>query len=170
MKGTGGLKRLQASLAVKASLARRLIPLENKAEKYSATALVQLGLPLTGNLNIPMSTVSLRKAYQDSGLSDYELSRLQPVMLDVISCIKHSVGLGRGEAFIAYSSKVLSPFLWDVLVRWLRSCGFVVDEDIREVVLIEDAQNQGASRVKLMFGGKVSWGCYDLERLSAMEI
>lgn len=163
MKGTGGLQRLQAGLAVKASLARRLMPLENQAAKYSATAQVQLGLPLSGNISIPMSTVALRSAYKDSGMSEYELQVIQTLMQDCISAIKHSVAASVSYAFIAYSSKVISPFLWDVLVNWLVSCGYSVDEDVREVVLIEDSQNQGGTRVKLMYGAKITWGVFQIE-------
>lgn len=158
MKGTGGLKRLQAGLAVKASLARRLMPLENKVEKYSATSQTQMSLPISGNLSIPYSTIQLRKAYAEGGMNEVELKVVQVVMQDIVNSIKCSMALGYPYTFIAYSSNVLSPFLWDVIVLWLKSCQYVVDEDIREVVLIEDCQNQGSTRVKLMFGAKVGWG------------
>lgn len=156
MKGYGGVVRIKASSEVKERLSRKLLPLENKADKYSATVNTQLNLPYSTELSIPMTTERLRKAY-DGKLSDLEMAAIRPVMLNAITSIKHSMYLGVGYAVIAHSSKILSPFLWDVIMLWLRRCGFTVEEDIREVVLVEDCQNQGRTRVKLLFGAKIYW-------------
>ena len=156
MKGYGGVVRIKASSEVKERLSRKLLPLENKADKYSATVNTQLNLPYSTELSIPMTTERLRKAY-DGKLGDMELAAIRPVMFNGITSIKHSMYLGVGYAVIAHSSKILSPFLWDVIMLWLRRCGFTVEEDIREVVLVEDCQNQGRTRVKLLFGAKIYW-------------
>lgn len=156
MKGYGSVVRIKASQGVKQNLARKLVPVENVANKYSATANTQMNLPFTSDLTIPMSTERLREAYQGR-LSDFEISVVRPVMLNVIAAIKHSLYTGAGYAMIAHSSKILSPFLWDVVVLWLKRCGYMVQEDIREVVLVEDCQNQGRTRVKLLFGARISW-------------
>lgn len=158
MKGVGGsIMRLGGTDAMKARLARKLMPLEDVSPKYSATAMVQLSLPLNGNLSIPATTERLREAYSGR-LSEVEVAVLQPIMVNTISAIKYAMHSGEDYALLAISSKILSPFLWDVLVLWLRSCQYHVVEDIREVVLVEDAQNQGATRVKVMFGAKIYWG------------
>lgn len=159
MKGYGNVIRIKGSLEARKALARKLLPLEDVSAKYSATASVQLPLPLTPNtLSIPLSTEKLRVAYQGK-LNDMEVRAMRPIMLNTISAIKWGIASGEGKAFIALSSKVISPYLWDVLMRWLVACGFKVIEDIREVVLVEDCQNQGATRVKLMYGATILWGC-----------
>ena len=156
IKGYGGVVRLKAARSVKEELSRKLIPIENKSSKYSATVNTQLNLPLSTDLSIPMTTERLRQAYGGK-LSEMELAAIRPVMLNAITAIKHSMYTGVGYATIAHSSKILSPFLWDVIMLWLRRCGFTVHEDSREVVLVEDCQNQGRTRVKLLFGAKIFW-------------
>ena len=63
MKGYGGVVRIKASSEVKERLSRKLLPLENRADKYSATVNTQLNLPYSTELSIPMTTERLRKAY-----------------------------------------------------------------------------------------------------------
>lgn len=168
MKGLGSVLRIRGSLQAKQALVRKLLPLENVAHKYSATVNTQLNLPFTSDLSIPMSVERMRHAY-DGKLGDVEIRAVQPIMLNAVASIKHAMYTKQPCSLIAHSSKVVSPFLWDVVMVWLRRCGFTIVEDIREVVLVEDCQNQGRTRVKLLFGAEIYWKRDALEQVQLLK-
>ena len=158
IKGTGNMIRLTASKEVKQAVARKLLPTENRSEKYSVTT--QMNLPLSSEMSLPFQLESMRSRYKDL-LGEVEVRIVQAVMLSSIDALKYAIYSKQHFAFISHTSKVMSLFLWDMVKLWWKSCGLVVEEDIREVVLIEDAANQGSKRVKLMFGARLYWSKVD---------
>lgn len=158
IKGTGNMIRLTASKEVKQAVARKLIPIENQSEKYSATT--QINLPFSSEVSLPFQIESMRSKYKDL-LGEVEMRIIQAVMLSSIDALKYAIYSRQHFAFVSHTSKVMSLFLWDTVKIWWKSCGLIVEEDIREVVLIEDAANQGSKRVKLMFGARLYWSKVD---------
>ena len=156
IKGTGDFIRLTVSQEVKAALARKLLPLQDTKDKYSASAQIQLGFPFGGNLGIPYTLETMKKRYAEF-LGENEIKILRYMMRVSLSSIKYGMYTHQDYAMVVFSSSIVSPYLWDVFKEWLISCGFTVREDIRETVLIQDSYNQGSGRFKLMYGAKIFW-------------
>lgn len=156
IRGTGDFIRLTVSQEAKAALARKLLPLENVKDKYSASAQTQLGFPFGGNLGIPYTLETMKRRYLDF-LGENEIKILRYMMRISLSSIKYGMYTKQDYAMVNFTSSIVSPYLWDVYKDWLLSCGFTLREDIRETVLIQDSYNQGSGRFKLMYGAKIFW-------------
>ena len=168
IKGTGNYIRIIASEEAKMKLARKLVPIDNVAPKYSLSTGVQLGLPLSDKLGIPQTLKSMKGMF-GKYLGENEIKILRYVMRTTITALKYGMYTGQLYSLVAFSSSVMSPYLWDVYKDWLLSCKLSFQEDIRETVLIQDSYNQGSGRYKIVYGVKVFWSKSSEENVDILE-
>lgn len=167
IKGTGDFIRLTVSKDAKAALARKLLPLENVKDKYSASPQTQLGFPFGGNLGIPFTLETMKRRYSEF-LGENEIKILRYMMRVSLSSVKYGMYTYQDYAMVTFTSSIVSPYLWDVFKDWLISCGFNLKEDIRETVLIQDSYNQGSGRFKLMYSAKIFWSKKSEEKVDLL--